>query len=141
MARIDDLIYEGERLIRSHHFEGALAAFQAAWNELPAPADAHEQAIPILGAIVDCRFFPPQWAECRDAVQSAFRAGASLDDVFFRLRLGQSLYELGDRQEAANWLVPVYLMEGQRPFEEDSKYLTFFHDQLQPPPGGWPVGW
>ncbi len=61
---------------------------------------------------------------------------------FFRLRLGQSLYELGDEQEAANWLVPVYLMEGRTPFEIDGlKYLEFFRNKLKEPQGGWPDGW
>jgi hypothetical protein len=75
-------------------------------------------------------------------VQHAFRCGADLGNPFFRLRLGQSLYELGDEQEAANWLVPVYLTEGRKPLEgENPKYLEFFRGKLQPPQGGWPEGW
>jgi hypothetical protein len=62
--------------------------------------------------------------------------------LIVRLRLGQSLYELWDEREAANWLVPVYLMEGRKPFEmDDPKYLEFFRGRLQPPPTGWPTGW
>jgi hypothetical protein len=61
---------------------------------------------------------------------------------FLRLRLGQALYELGDEQEAANWLVPAYLSEGPALFEDDDpKYLEFFCSKLAPPPGGWPEGW
>ena len=56
--------------------------------------------------------------------------------------MGQSLYELGEAREAANWLAPVYLLEGRAPFEdEDPKYLNFLRTKLDPPPGGWPQGW
>jgi len=52
------------------------------------------------------------------------------------------LYELGDRRESANWLAPVYVMEGRAPFEaDDPKYLESFRSQLDPPPGGWGEGW
>jgi hypothetical protein len=68
--------------------------------------------------------------------------GASPANLFLRLRLGQSLYELGNEREAANWLVPVYLTEGRKPFErEGPKYLEFFREKLHPPEGGWPEGW
>jgi hypothetical protein len=58
------------------------------------------------------------------------------------LRLGQSLLELGNALDSANWLVPVYLMEGRAPFEnDDPKYLESFRSRLDAPPGGWPEGW
>jgi hypothetical protein len=130
-------------LADGEHYSDALARFQAAWGLLlNTKEDVHGPAVQILGAIADCYFFLGTWDKCRETVQMAFRYGAELDNPFFRLRLGQSLYELGDEREAANWLVPVYLMEGRGPFEIDNpKYLEFFRSKLQPPEGGWPEGW
>jgi hypothetical protein len=99
-------------------------------------------ATQIQAAIADCCFFLGDWDGCRNAVQEAFRYGADVGNPFLRLRLGQSLYELGDVAEAENWLVPVYLTEGLAPFDgEDPKYLDSFRSKLLPPPGGWPEGW
>ncbi len=139
---VDRLFNEGEEFADAEQYADALSRFQAAWELLPEPKEEEETAVQILAAIADCRFFLGEWDECRKAVQQAFRCGAELDNPFLRLRLGQSLYELGDEREAANWLVPVYLMEGRKPFEgEDPKYLEFFRGKLQPPEGGWPEGW
>jgi hypothetical protein len=139
---VERLLAKGETLIDKGQDEEALAQFQAAWDLLPEPKNEQEPAIRILGAMADCYFYLQEWEGCRQAVQHAFRCGADVGNPFLRLRLGQSLYELGDEREAANWLVPVYLQEGRKPFEgEDSKYLEFFQSRLNPPPGGWPEGW
>jgi hypothetical protein len=142
---MNDALEESERLLGEGDLltgDEALAKYQAAWAVLPEPKDEQEPAIRILGAIADCEFYRSRWDECRAAIQHVFRCGADLANSLLRLRLGQALYELGDQQEAANWLVPAYLSEGRALFaEDDPKYLVFLHSKLQPPPGGWPQGW
>jgi hypothetical protein len=133
---------EGEALADAGQDAAALDRFRAAWEVLPVPREGHDPAIRILAAIADSHFRLGEWEECRKAVKHAFRGGADMANSFLRLRMGQSLYELGEQEEAANWLVPVYLNEGRDPFqEEDPKYLEFFRSRLLPPPGGWPEGW
>ena len=139
---IERLFAEGEEFTDAEQDSDALIRFRAAWDLLPEPKDEQPPAVRILAAIADCHFYLGNWEECRRAVQHAFRCGAEVDNPFLRLRLGQSLYELGGEQEAANWLVPVYLQEGRKPFEdEEPKYLQFVRTRLDPPPGGWPEGW
>jgi hypothetical protein len=135
------LLAEGEEFADAEEDRKALIKFQTAWDALPEPRDEQEPAIRILAAIADAQFFLCEWDACREAVQHAFRCGAALDNTFLHLRLGQSLYELGDEVEASNWLVPVYIAEGREPFSENPKYLEFFHSRLKPPRGGWPDGW
>jgi tetratricopeptide (TPR) repeat protein len=140
--RVHVLFATGEEFADAEQYADALSRFQSAWDALSEPKDDQELAVQILAAIADCHFYLGAWDRCCDAVQHAFRCGADLDNPFFRLRLGQSLYELGNEREAANWLVPVYLMEGRKPFEgDDPKYLEFFRNRLQAPQGGWPDGW
>jgi len=144
-----DALEEAERLLTAGNDLAdagkdaeALGQFKAAWSVLPEPREDQDPAILILGAIADCHFHLGRWEDCRRAVQHAFRCGADLDNPFLRLRLGQSLYELGDHGEAANWLVPAFLSEGPALFEhDDPKYLEFFRSELEAPPGGWPEGW
>jgi tetratricopeptide (TPR) repeat protein len=140
--RVKESFVTGEELANAEQYSDALPHLQAAWDALPKPKNDQELALQILAAIADCHFYLGDWNECCETVQYAFQYGADLDNPFFRLRLGQSLYELGNEQEAANWLVPVYLMEGRTPFEIDGlKYLEFFRTKLKEPQGGWPDGW
>jgi hypothetical protein len=142
LEQAERLFVEGEQFADAEEDAEALARFCASWAALPEPREEQEPAGRILAAIADCHFHLGQWEQCRQAVQHAFRCGEDLSNPFLRLRLGQSLYELGDEHEAANWLVPVYLQEGRQPFEgDDLKYLEFFRGRLEPPPGGWPAGW
>jgi hypothetical protein len=68
--------------------------------------------------------------------------GGPIGNPFLRLRLGQCMYELGETDEAANWLAGAYLLEGKELFsQDDPKYLEFIKSRLEPPPNGWPEGW
>jgi hypothetical protein len=99
------LLTEGERFADTGNYSEALSHFQTAYEILlKTGGNDHEEAIQILGAIADCHFFLGAWDKCGETVQEAFRRGVELDNPFFRLRLGQSLYELGKESEAANWL-------------------------------------
>ena len=142
LEEAEQLLAAGEGLADAGNDAEALGRFQAAWSALPEPREEQEPAIGILGAIADCHFHLGRWEDCRQAVQYAFRCGAARDNPFLRLRLGQSLYELGEGREAANWLVPAFLSEGRALFEhDDPKYLEFFRSKLEAPPGGWPEAW
>lgn len=141
MSEAERLFAEGESWADEEVDNEALKCFQAALSALPQPPDDDPFAIEILAAIADSHFHLGEWNECADSVQKAFRWGADHDNPFLRLRLGQSLFELGNRAEATNWFVPVYLMDGLDPFDgEDPKYLASFREKLDPPPGGWPEG-
>jgi hypothetical protein len=136
------LFAEGDDLADDGQHADALACFRAAWAALPEPRDDQGPSVRILAGIADGHFFLGEWDACRDAVQHAFRCGEDPSNPFLRLRLGQNLYELGDEEEAANWLIPAYLSEGRALFEgEDPKYLELLQNKLKPPPGGWPEGW
>lgn len=125
------LFAEGEALADAERDAEALARFEAAWAALPDPKEDQEPAVRVLAAIADCHFLLGDWAGCRDAIQDAFECGADVANPFLRLRVGQSLLELGDEAEAANWLVLPYLGEGDALFEgEDPKYLGFVRGRL-----------
>jgi hypothetical protein len=141
-AQVERLCEAGEKLVDKKDHKAALEKFQAAWDLLPDSKEEQDPAITLLGAIADCKFYLHDWDGCVDAIQLAFHCGADVGNTFLRLRLGQSLYELGIEREAANWLVPEYLCEGRKPLKgDDPKYLEFFRSKLDPPVGGWPKGW
>jgi tetratricopeptide (TPR) repeat protein len=134
---------KGDAFAEQGQFARALAEYAAAWELLPEPKKDWEAALWVLAAIGDAHFLSGNWQACRDALQEAVKGCAgAVENPFIRLRLGQSLFELGELREAANWMAPAYWLEGKRLFAaEDPKYLAFLRAQLQPPPGGWPKGW
>ena len=140
-GEIDRLIEEGENHLDEDDREvEALACFQAAWDLLPEPKDRQDSADRLLAAIGDCYFFLGEWDASHRAYQCVVRNDVT--NPFVRLRLGQTLFEMGNFQEANNWMVPAYLEEGIALFDgEDPKYLAHVKEQLDPPAGGWPEGW
>jgi tetratricopeptide (TPR) repeat protein len=133
----------GDELANRREFQTALKEYAVAWDLLPEPKTNWEAALWILTAIGDAHFLSGNWQACRKTLQQAVKAcDGALENPFIRLRLGQSLFELGEQREAADWMVPAFLMEGKQLFAaEDPKYLASFRGQLQPPPEGWPEGW
>jgi hypothetical protein len=141
--RIEQLCDAGEAFMIDGDFDLAASRFYEAWQLLPEPRETWSCAIAILASIGDAHFYRRDFAECKKWFMQILRdAGGSPDNPFIRLRLGQCLFELGDEQEAANWLAGAYLLEGCKLFaEDDPKYLAFIKSKLQPPPDGWPEGW
>ena len=140
--RIKRLCAEGDDLLDQGRCEDALARYGSAWELLPEPRTDWSAGEWIMAAVGDAEFQRGDFAASRQALMTALKCGGSPDNPFLRLRLGQCLFELGDRQEAANWLAGAYLLEGQELFaHDDPKYLEFVKAHLQSPPGGWPEGW
>jgi hypothetical protein len=46
--------------------------------------------------------------------------------------------ELGNEQQAENWLAGAVMLKGKKMFDdEDPKYWQFISSRMEPPPGGW----
>ena len=141
-AEVARLLAEAEDMIDEDDHEGALPLFQAGWALIPEPKEEWERALQLLGGIADCQFYLGDYEECRRTMQLALRTGGGPDNPFISLRLGQCHLELGDEQQAGNWLTCAMMAGGLRMFEdEDPKYWAFLRERLDPPPGGWPEGW
>lgn len=141
-AQIQRICAEGDALIDQQRYEDAVARFSSAWELLPSPQTDWVAATWILAAIADAHFLRGDFASMRKPLMMAMRCDGATANPFLRLRLGQCLFELGELDEAANWLAGAFLEEGTKIFaEDDPKYLAFIKSKLLPPPGGWPEGW
>jgi len=60
----------------------------------------------------------------------------AIGNPFLHLRLGQSLFELGERRSALDELARAYLGGGREIFKrEDPKYLAELGKMIRPPAG------
>jgi tetratricopeptide (TPR) repeat protein len=142
-AKLTQLTEEGNALADASDIAGALKRFRAAWQILPEPRLEWDAALWLLASIGDMEFQLGHYKQARDELMSAVKSFEEAPgNPFIRLRLGQTLLELGEDKEAASWLAGAYVSEGKKIFEnEDPKYLAFIKPQLKAPPGGWPEGW
>jgi tetratricopeptide (TPR) repeat protein len=135
----DDIYQEIQRLCQegnnfeSSNLEQALSCFQKAWEFLPEPKTNWSAALWILVAIGDIQFQRGEFAAGRQALMTAMKYfNEALGNPFIRLRLGQCMYELGEMQEAANWLTGAFIREGVEIFGDDNpKYVEFVKARLK----------
>jgi tetratricopeptide (TPR) repeat protein len=127
---IDQLCRKGDQFAQIDQLDDALDQYEAAWALLPEPRNQWPAATWILMAAGDVYF------EKRDFVTAAETLQESLDypdgdsNAFILLRLGQSLFEMGDLNSASNALVAAHRSDGDAIFvDEDPKYLAFVKTQ------------
>jgi len=95
-----------------------------------------------LCSIGDAQWFMGDHSEGLRTWRDALLQGG-VGNAFVHLRRGQTLLELGDRDEAANELLRALLLGGERLFgEEDPRYFAFITSIAKPPAGleSW-SGW
>ena len=140
--QIERLCTEGDEMLGQERYEDALTCFSSAWELLPHPRTDWDAATWILAAMGDTHFARGDFPAMREPLMTAMQCEGATANPFLRLRLGQCLFELGELDEAANWMAGAFLDEGSKIFaEDDPKYLVFAKSKLSPPPGGWPAGW
>jgi tetratricopeptide (TPR) repeat protein len=142
-TEVERLSEEGNKYADADKFEKALGRFLAAYQLLPEPRENWEAAMWLLGSIGDMEFQMGKYAAAREVLMTAMKFfDEAPGNPFLSMRLGQCMYELGEKREAANWLSGAFMLEGMHLFgDEDPKYVKFIKSKLEPPPGGWPKGW
>jgi len=100
-----------------------LRTFYQAWLVLPKPQTQWREAGWVLTAIGDSYFRLGQYTHACESLRSALICPEAKRSAFIRLRLGQSLYELGDKTEAELLLNQAFELGGERAFSgEPIKY-------------------
>jgi tetratricopeptide (TPR) repeat protein len=140
--KIVELSEAGDALAEEGRYREAVGKYVEALELLPDPMTDWEACTWLLAAIGDVSFLSWNYEHARRALSDAMHCPGAIGNPFIHKRLGQSQFELGNMERAADELARAYLQEGLRIFEhEDPKYLRFIKSKLEPPPGGWPAGW
>ncbi|VTS08472.1 tetratricopeptide repeat protein [Tuwongella immobilis] len=133
-AQIRALCEQGDELEEEDQFAESIACFQKAWQLLPEPRWSWDAGLWILGALGDVYFLNEDFAEAATALREAMQHYPEApDNPFLCLRLGQCLAELGELEEARQWLTSALETEGEEIFEgEDPRYLDLARDGTFP---------
>jgi tetratricopeptide (TPR) repeat protein len=126
-AQVSALSSRGDKLARSKAYAAAIDEYRRAFDLLPEPKMKWEAARWLLAAIGDAYFQSGGYQKAGDVFsQAILDTPGGLGNPFLHLRLGQCLFELGQKQRAADELMRAYMGGGAEIFlAEDEKYLRY----------------
>ena len=135
--RITQLSFEGDELADMGRCREAVAKYLQALELVPEPKTDWEAATWLLVAIGDANFHSKHYEPARAALRDAMHCPGAFGNPFIHLRLGQSLFELGDIAHASDELARAYMGAGKELFaNEDPKYVAHLKTVLSPPASG-----
>jgi tetratricopeptide (TPR) repeat protein len=133
-TELDDEVYEkikrysanGDALAQDGLYSDAIQQYHQAWVLIPEPQNNWAAATWVLAAIGDALFLSGRIQDAREAFEYAMTCPAAIGNPFLHLRLGQTLYEAGALDQAADELIRAYMGAGEEIFsQDDPKYLQF----------------
>ena len=128
---IDDLCRKGDQFAQIDQLDDAIEKFEAAWGLLPEPKNQWPAATWILMAAGDVYFEKHDYVSACDTLREALHSPDGEQNPFLWLRLGQSLFEVGNLNDSANALESAWRIGGAELFaDEDPKFLHFVQTQL-----------
>jgi tetratricopeptide (TPR) repeat protein len=133
-AEILRLSKAGDRLMKRNDFEGALQKYRQAWDLVPEDKATWEASTWILSSAGEAHFCLGNFEKAVNCFGRAVQCPKGLGNPYIHLRLGQGIFELGDKKEAIQELARAYMGAGDAIFKnEDPKYLAFVRTKLRPP--------
>jgi tetratricopeptide (TPR) repeat protein len=133
--QIQARIAEGDALAEAGRYDEAIARYHDGWALLPEPRWEWGIGMILQVAIGDAALKAGALLEAKERFITAAVMGG-VTNGYVQLRLGQTYFELGDMERAAEHLCRAYIAERRRIFEgEDPKYLAFLATVMDPPAG------
>ena len=123
---LEELCDQGNEAMDDGEFLEAIGFFERALAILPKPADEWEPYGWLQAAIGDAYYGMDEFPEALDHFHRAYTfAGPDEVNPFVLLRLGQCYRRLNDRENAAEYLLRAYMLEGEDLFAEEAEDLAF----------------
>ncbi len=130
--KINELAEEGNSYYDSNK-QKALETWNKALELIPEPKNIYSETVWFLAQIGDIYFNDKKYREAYKYFEDAKNnlSGEGYDNPFVMLRLGQSAYEIGNKEQALEYLLRTYMLEGKEIFEEDEKkYFEFLKSNV-----------
>ncbi|MFE3880838.1 tetratricopeptide repeat protein [Kitasatospora sp. NPDC059146] len=138
-GEIGRLCREGDALLGAAELVEAKQRYVEALRLLPGDHRQWAAATWIYGAIGDVHFRLGVHDRAHKCFRNAVQCPGGLGNPYVHLRLGQTAFELGDHDRAADELIRAYMGAGAEVFEgEDPAYLGFLRTRAEldrPGPG------
>ena len=116
-TRIGELRNEAAEQKAAGEYSATLETLWRAWNLIPEPQTEWFPADSLLTSIGDANFLAANYEAARESLTDAIKWFG--EDAFSRLRLGQSYFELGIHDRAAENLASAFRLDGAAIFRFD----------------------
>jgi tetratricopeptide (TPR) repeat protein len=116
--QVTALSERAEAAFAAGQFKQAIDFYWTALALLPPPETQWEAATWLLTGIGDACYLSNDLPRAIDALYNALNCPDAHENPFINLRLGQALYNSGRRDDAMNYLVRAFALEGDEIFED-----------------------
>jgi tetratricopeptide (TPR) repeat protein len=132
VKKIQEKIDAGDEFLNTDAFARAVKLYQEAIQMIPKPNYLYEVALPAFTALGEANFYSGNYPAALSAFKEALKAPGGVENPLLHLRLGQTYFESGDLDPAADSLTRAYALDGTDIFEgEDDKYLAFLASRIE----------
>lgn len=140
IEELDDGVYQeieknchmGDEEVEKGNLSEAVGHYKKAWELLPEPQAKWNASTWILAAIGDVRYQMGEYEKTITALEYAIHCPDGLGNPFIHLRLGQSYFEKGQLDKAADELARAYMGAGEDIFsEQEAKYFDFLKTKIE----------
>lgn len=122
--RILELCSNGDKMVEKGDFVKAIQCYEKALDLVPSPKNTWDTSTWIYTALGDTYFLINNHKKAIEYFYNAMNCPDALNNPFILLRLGQSLYNINEKNKAKEYLLRAYMLEGLEIFRgEDDKYL------------------
>ena len=130
-GRLSELSELANDLLNANDAISAIELLLGALNLLPNPKNNWEAYTWINGSLGEAYFILKDYSRAKEVLFDALNGPDGWENPFILLRLGESLYEMGEKDAASQYLARAYMLEGEELFkDEDSKYLVLLKSKL-----------
>ncbi len=130
-TKIEELCRQGDGLAENENYSGALDKYWQAYDLVPEPKNDWEATTWILTAIGDANFMNADYQAAVENLSGAMHCPQAIGNPYIHLRLGESQYEVGNLDRAADELTRAYAIAGEEIFEhENPMYFEFLKTRI-----------
>jgi len=132
--QIDDLSEQGNEYFEDENYTEAIQIWKQALAFIPQPQNVYAESQWLETSIGDAYFLMDDFTQALEHFQNAknnIEANA-YENPFIMLRLGQTLLENQQPNEAKEYQLRAYMFDGEEIFEnDDTKYLKFLKQNVE----------
>jgi len=129
--KIQKLSKKGNKMMDKLQFNEALYYFNEALSLIPESKKDWEASTWLYVAIGDAFFFLNDFEKSKNYYFNALNCPDGTSNPYIYLRLGESQYELNEKENSLENLLKAYMIEGELIFEDsEQKYLEFLKENM-----------
>jgi tetratricopeptide (TPR) repeat protein len=122
---------EGDSFASKKDYANAISCYSNAWDAIPSPKETWNASTWVLVALADCYFLAGAKEAALEAIQNAVQCPNAIGNPFIHLRYGQTLFDLGNYDLAAEELTRAYMGGGEEIFaNDDVRYFQFLTTKI-----------